>query len=179
VAAAGEPASVTVAEAAAAAPALDTPPDPVRAGRVSVSGTGAPGSTVQIVLDGQPAGTATVGADGRWTFAATLAAGQRRLSVNALDAAGQVAASSADVTLTVSAAAGASPTPAVSTACRPGDPDAYGLDQGEVWLVDRCDTLSFIARQTGIDLNALIAANPQVADPDLIYPGQVINLPGR
>ena len=131
------------------------------------------------MVDGQPAGTATVGADGRWTITATLAAGQRRLSVDALDAAGQVAASSAEAVLTVSAAAAATPAPTVGAACRPGDPNAYGVDQGKVWLVDRCATMTIIARQNGIALNDQIAATPQVLDPDLIYPGQLITLPGR
>jgi GH24 family phage-related lysozyme (muramidase) len=41
------------------------------------------------------------------------------------------------------------------------------------------DTLSEIARGLGVSLDALIAANPQVADPDLIFAGQQINLPTR
>jgi len=39
------------------------------------------------------------------------------------------------------------------------------------------DTLSAIAAQNGVSLSALIAANPQIRNPDLIYPGDVINLP--
>lgn len=178
VAAAAPPLRIA-APAPATAPAFEAPTGPLAAGPTTLQGTGAPGSRVQIMVDGQPAGTATVGADGRWAFEAALTAGQHEIAVNALDAAGQVAASSAEAVLTVSAAAAATPAPTVSAACRPGDPDAYGVDQGKVWLVDRCDTMSFIARQTGIDLNALIAANPQVLDPDLIYPGQLITLPGR
>jgi hypothetical protein len=167
--------------APARAPALDRPAGPLTAGSLTLAGTGAPGSTVQIVIDGQPAGTATVGTDGRWSFDTTLAAGQRRIVVNALDAAGQVAASGEVATLTVAALSppAVTPAPGTTNACRPGDPDAFGVDQGQTWLVERCDTLAHIARQTGIDLNALIAANPQVADPDLIFPGQLITLPGR
>ena len=40
------------------------------------------------------------------------------------------------------------------------------------------DTLWAIARRHGVSLNELIAANPQIANPDLIYPGDQINLPG-
>lgn len=43
-------------------------------------------------------------------------------------------------------------------------------------LVRSGDTLFFIARQYGIDLNALIAANPQIPNPDFISINQVINL---
>ncbi len=40
------------------------------------------------------------------------------------------------------------------------------------------DTLWAIARRHGVSLQELIAANPQIANPDLIYPGDQINLPG-
>jgi spore coat assembly protein SafA len=39
------------------------------------------------------------------------------------------------------------------------------------------DTLSAIANQYGMTLPDLIAANPQIANPNLIYPGQQINVP--
>ena len=39
------------------------------------------------------------------------------------------------------------------------------------------DTLYAIARSRGVSLTALIAANPQITNPDLIYVGQVINIP--
>lgn len=40
------------------------------------------------------------------------------------------------------------------------------------------DCLWNIARRNGVSLQALIAANPQIKNPDLIYPGQQIHLPG-
>lgn len=40
------------------------------------------------------------------------------------------------------------------------------------------DTLWAIARRHGVSLQELIAANPQIANPDLIHPGDQINLPG-
>ena len=40
------------------------------------------------------------------------------------------------------------------------------------------DTLSQIAEAAGVSLEELIAANPDIADPNLIYPGQTINIPG-
>jgi LysM repeat protein len=39
--------------------------------------------------------------------------------------------------------------------------------------------MSSIARKFGVSLADLIAANPQIPDPDKIYPGQVINIPGN
>jgi LysM repeat protein len=40
------------------------------------------------------------------------------------------------------------------------------------------DTLSGIADQFGVDLEALAAAN-DISDPDLIYPGQVLIIPAE
>lgn len=40
------------------------------------------------------------------------------------------------------------------------------------------DCLWNIAKAHGVSLSALEAANPQIANPDLIYPGQHINIPG-
>jgi spore germination protein len=39
------------------------------------------------------------------------------------------------------------------------------------------DTLYAIARSRGVSLSALLAANPQITNPDLIYVGQIINIP--
>ena len=46
------------------------------------------------------------------------------------------------------------------------------------YTVKSGDTLWDIARAHGVSLQSLIAANPQIANPDLIYPGQKINIPG-
>jgi GH24 family phage-related lysozyme (muramidase) len=41
------------------------------------------------------------------------------------------------------------------------------------------DTLSAIAERYGVSLDALLAANPQITDPDLIFAGQRISLPAQ
>lgn len=41
------------------------------------------------------------------------------------------------------------------------------------------ETLLSIARRTGVSLQAIIAANPQIVDPDRIFVGQIINVPLR
>lgn len=46
-----------------------------------------------------------------------------------------------------------------------------------VYTVRPGDTLSNIAARNGVSLNTLLAANPQIANPNLIYPGETINLP--
>ena len=48
---------------------------------------------------------------------------------------------------------------------------------GTVYTVRSGDTMWLIARRFGISLDALIKANPQIKDPNLIFPGQVLTIP--
>ncbi len=61
-------------------------------------------------------------------------------------------------------------------------PDPSGYDPGPApagsYVVQRGDTLRKIATRMGICVGDLIAANPQLSNPNLIYPGQYLNLPG-
>lgn len=47
----------------------------------------------------------------------------------------------------------------------------------DVHTVERGDTLFKIANAFGVDLAAVIDANPQFEDPDFILPGQKVNIP--
>ena len=40
------------------------------------------------------------------------------------------------------------------------------------------DSMSALAKKAGVSLKAFIAANPQIKNPSLIRPGQVLNIPG-
>jgi spore coat assembly protein SafA len=51
------------------------------------------------------------------------------------------------------------------------------VNEGQTHTVERGDTLSEIAEKNGVSLSALIAANPQIKNPDLIYPGEKISIP--
>jgi LysM repeat protein len=44
-------------------------------------------------------------------------------------------------------------------------------------IVAEGDSLSRIAMRRGIPIEAMIAANPQLADPTRLYPGDMVNLP--
>ncbi|MGE5623429.1 MAG: SafA/ExsA family spore coat assembly protein [Methanocella sp.] len=44
-------------------------------------------------------------------------------------------------------------------------------------IVQPGDTLWLLSRRYGVSLDAIIRANPQIANPDLIYPGQRIRIP--
>lgn len=46
-----------------------------------------------------------------------------------------------------------------------------------VYIVKKGDTLWGIARRYGVALTALIAANPQIKNPNLIYPGDRVTIP--
>lgn len=48
---------------------------------------------------------------------------------------------------------------------------------GFYYMVQPGDTMYFIARRYNINLQLLIRANPQIPNPALIYPGQVICIP--
>lgn len=50
---------------------------------------------------------------------------------------------------------------------------------GTKYTVKKGDTLSAIAKKYGITLEALLKANPQIKNPNLIKIGQVINIPGK
>jgi LysM repeat protein len=50
--------------------------------------------------------------------------------------------------------------------------------QGGGYTVSRGDTLSGIARRLGVSQEAMEAANPQLANPNRIFPGQQLNVPG-
>jgi spore coat assembly protein SafA len=45
------------------------------------------------------------------------------------------------------------------------------------YTVQKGDTLSEIAERFGVKLKDLEAANPQIKNPDLIFPGQHIHIP--
>jgi spore coat assembly protein SafA len=50
---------------------------------------------------------------------------------------------------------------------------------GTIYTVVAGDTLFFIAQRFGVSLQALIAANPQISDPNVIQVGQRICIPPR
>ena len=47
----------------------------------------------------------------------------------------------------------------------------------KTYKVKKGDTLSKIAKAHGVTLNTLIKANPQIKNPNLIYPNLIINIP--
>lgn len=61
----------------------------------------------------------------------------------------------------------------------PGGASPAGSDSGNqrVHTVRKGDTLWAVAKQYGVDLAALVRANPQIKNPNLIYPGEAVKVP--
>jgi LysM repeat protein len=57
------------------------------------------------------------------------------------------------------------------------DPVYYPPSYGGTYVVQRGDTLAKIARRSGVSLSDVLAVNPQIYNPSLIYAGQVVSLP--
>lgn len=60
----------------------------------------------------------------------------------------------------------------------PGQEINIPMTQTDMYTVQKGDTLWNISQNYGTSLNELKGANPQIKNPNLIYPNQVINLPG-
>lgn len=61
--------------------------------------------------------------------------------------------------------------PRIPATCPPGFTGRYTVVPG--------DTMFFIAQRFGVSLNALIAANPHIPNPNLIFPGDVLCIPPK
>lgn len=78
------------------------------------------------------------------------------------------------------------PTDGIISANQLQNPDVLSVGQALIIPTDENrrtvrpgDTLYSIARRHGVSLPRLIAANPQVADPNRIYPGQLVTIPAN
>jgi hypothetical protein len=138
--AAGEPVQLTVGAALGGAagattgpiglPAIEPPLivssfETVFAGPRTIEGSGTPGSTVELLVNGEPVGTAVVGDDGRWSIDTVLEAGLNELQPRAIDEAGALLAEQDPVTFDVQpaeAATGAAPTIDLPTGDLAGGP---------------------------------------------------------
>lgn len=62
-------------------------------------------------------------------------------------------------------------------AAQAGSQTGVGSGDTGVYIVKKGDTLWGIAKRYQMALTALIAANPQIKNPNLIYPGDRVNIP--
>lgn len=133
------------------------------AGRAVIGGRASPGTRMRLYLDNRLVGDTVAGADGRWSHAPAdpVAEGLHALRVDQVDTNGQVLAR-------------------VET---PFSREPVRVAQaGEAFfIVQPGNSLWRIARRTygrGMQYAVIYQANQdQIRDPDLIYPGQVFELP--
>lgn len=156
---------------------------------ITLSGTGDIGSTLQVKDGSAEIGSVVVGSDGHWSTEISASLGDHTYSVT--DSVSGLSSPGIIVTILPPAtgAAGLTPTPApVTVQPTPASGEGQKCDYTGVvvkgykpdklhYVVGTCDTMSTIAASLGIRLSALIAANPQIKDPNIIFPGQVLNLP--
>jgi hypothetical protein len=139
-------------------------------GELELSGAGPAGAQVEVLDNGAVIGSATVDAAGQWGTTYHPRNGDHDFSARLAGASEALPPAASTVT---------------NLSTRPTDRGkllcvgSRGKDLGDVFVVGRCDVLSIIATRTKIPFAALLAANPQVHDPNLIYPGQILSLPRR
>jgi nucleoid-associated protein YgaU len=134
-------------------------------GRVRLSGEGPPGAPVRIYVDNRPAGEFSVAQDGTWraVLHERLEAGTYTLRLDQLDAAGK-------------------PTARLETPfTRANRPPVAGEAEVDYVIVQPGNSLWRISRRlfgNGFKHVHIFEANRgQIRDPDLIYPGQVFEVP--
>jgi LysM repeat protein len=132
-------------------------------GEVELSGRAEPGATVRAYVDNEPVGEAKADDQGRWHVkpSTSVDPGVHKLRVDQVAPEGEVVAR---VELPFSRA----------------DPTTIEIAAGHV-VVQPGNSLWRIARRTyghGLKFTVIYQANKQaIADPNLIYPGQVFSLP--
>jgi nucleoid-associated protein YgaU len=135
------------------------------AGRIRLSGEGAAGSALRIYVDNEPAGVTMVGPSGRWdaVLERALSPGNYTLRLDQLGASGK-------------------PDARLETPfTRVGHPPVAGDVEVDYVIVQPGNSLWRIARRVfgeGLRYIHIYEANQaQIRNPDLIYPGQVFEIP--
>lgn len=140
---------------------------------VTLAGTGTPGAEIEILDQGNVVSTTVVQPDGAWTLDCVCDSGTRLLSVRNV---GDPASASAAITVQVAVVPVSIPPDLV---CGEDVDIPMGTDHGTVYIVAPCEYIGLIAARVGVKVADLLAANPQVTNPDRIEPGQILNLPPR
>ena len=155
------------AKKAAFSPELIFPIDgaDVLVGQLTVLGSGDPGTEVEVLDGATVLGVTEVDGGGEWAYTFTPVAANYQLMARVP---GDAAMASVAISVRVSADKD-------DIDCDFSNP---GINRGDDYIVGTCDTLNEISQDLNISYEELVAVNPQVnPDVDLIYPGQILNLP--
>ena len=141
----------------------------LQSGELTLTGIGTPGAEIEILDNGEVIGTAVIGDDGTWSYSFEPEPGNHEYGVRNVgdDAAASSVMTTIETPMTDTSAVGI---------CDNPEP---GIDQGDTYVVGECEWLIRIANRLGIEYDSLIGVNPQIENPNVIYPGQIINLPPR
>ena len=132
------------------------------AGRLTILGAGEPGLEIEV-LDGETVlGSTETGENGEWAFTFEPTLDNHEFSARRVDGNGPLIG----------------PLAVAIVGSNEADCDTnLGISRGDNYIVGTCNTFGTVIERTGTDLESLIAANPQVENPDLIYPGDILNIP--
>ena len=151
-------------------PTISLPSGQLSEGKNSFSGTGTPNSTMGLMLNGVLVAEFTTDENGNWSTDVDLSEGDADVQVVQYDADGNVIAESETASMSVGKA------PVIDSA-----PDTKNCGIGKVnnglYVVNYCQNLTRIAEALNVDLDALLEANPEIKDPNLIFPGQRLVIP--
>lgn len=164
----------------------------VEGGRIFVAGSGEPGRKVNLYLDGELLGNGDIGAQGGFLIdtARDLASGNYEMRADMLSADGSFVARRAAVRLVHEApapvVAKVEPEPVV-TESEPEPEEQAAVEVPEIKsgasvIIRRGDNLWRISRRMlgrGVRYTTIYEANrDQIKNPNLIFPGQVLEVPG-
>lgn len=162
----GEPSAVDEppAQASLTGFAIATPVngEVIQPGDLIVSGVGLPGSQVQILDNDAVIAAITVNQQGQWRFTYQPQPGEHRFQVRPVN---QPELASPVITVTV-----------LQPIVAPANRCTVGTRSGDNYIVGTCETLADISEVTNVELPDLLDSNPNI-NPNLIFPGQVIQLP--
>lgn len=157
----------------------------LRGGVAILSGNATPHRTVSVVTNSWTAGVTTADEFGRWQQQIFFSTAMTyEIFARELNDDGVTVSASGVMTLAVveSADLSAIPNDAVwavresAERCNGVYPSGKMLPNNQ-YRIGVCQTLTHVSRAVGVYIELLLDANPQIENPSLIHPGQIINLP--
>jgi hypothetical protein len=122
--------------------------------------------------------------NGDWALAIDIEAGEHVLVAQGTGKDGNPVGESEPITIIVIPRADIEPpaeTPPPVTNSPETPPNSSVCGQGQikrdVYVVNYCETLTGISQRLGLTLEQLLSANPEIKDPNLIFPGQRLIIP--
>lgn len=155
-------------------PTINLPTGDIVEGVSTLSGTATPNAALGLMVNGELVSEFTADADGNWSKDVNLPAGDLDIQVVELDENGDVVVESTAMPMNVSIY---NPEETVIDEAPDTSNCGVGKINNGLYVVNYCQNLTRIAQALEVDLDALIEANPDIEDPNLIFPGQRLVIP--